>query len=345
MCLFFLSSDIAPNGNRPKCIVPARWPSSQLRLSLAETRQHNSMPKWAQRHAFQALMKTRYFLQLVALSALWGSGFMLSRIAAPQLGPNLMATIRMGLATMVLGTLMRIFKYRWPLQHWREVVLLGLLAVAGPHTLYAWSALYLPAGYGALLTVTSVLFGAFASAYWKEEVLTPAKLIGCALGFAGAALVVRLGPVQPTAKLLAAAVVCVCGAALSGIATPLLKRALKRMQPLEVTAGMHGAAFLIMIPGAAYDWPHASFTFSALGSVAIMGITTSGLAYWLYMRIMRHVPPMAALSSTFMSTGFGIFWAVLLLHEETSAAMFAGGALIVTACILVTGINPLRRAS
>jgi drug/metabolite transporter (DMT)-like permease len=36
---------------------------------------------------------------------------------------------------------------------------------------------------------------------------------------------------------------------------------------------------------------------------------------------------------------------VLLLHEETSAAMFAGGALIVTACILVTGINPLRRAS
>jgi drug/metabolite transporter (DMT)-like permease len=76
--------------------------------------------------------------------------------------------------------------------------------------------------------------------------------------------------------------------------------------------------------------------------VALMGILTSGLAYWMYMRIMRHVPPMAALSSTFLSTGFGVLWAVLLLNEPTSTAMAAGGALILLACLLVMGLNPLR---
>ena len=52
-------------------------------------------------------MKSRYFLQLVALSALWGSSFMLTRYAAPTLGPNMLAALRMGMATVALGCIMR----------------------------------------------------------------------------------------------------------------------------------------------------------------------------------------------------------------------------------------------
>ena len=289
-------------------------------------------------------MKTRYFLQLVALSALWGSSFMLTRLAAPVLGPNLLAAMRMSIAAVVLVIIMRVLKHRWPWEHWRELLLLGFLAVAGPHVLYSWSALHLPAGYAALLTVTSVLFGAFASAWMKEETLTPGKLMGCLVGFAGAALVVRLGPVQPTPTLVTSAIVCIGGSALSGISTPFLKRAITRMEPLTITAGMHAAAVVLLLPGAVYDWPQATFTLKAVAAVALMGSTTSGLAYWMYMRIMRHVPPVAALSSTFMITGFGVMWAILFLDEATGPALYAGGALILVASMLVTGFNPLRRA-
>jgi len=289
-------------------------------------------------------MKTRYFLQLVALSALWGSSFMLTRLAAPVLGPNLLAAMRMSIAAVVLVIIMRVLKHRWPWEHWRELLLLGFLAVAGPHVLYSWSALHLPAGYAALLTVTSVLFGAFASAWMKEETLTPGKLMGCLVGFAGAALVVRLGPVQPTPTLVTSAIVCIGGSALSGISTPFLKRAITRMEPLTITAGMHATAVVLLLPGAVYDWPQATFTLKAVAAVALMGSTTSGLAYWMYMRIMRHVPPVAALSSTFMITGFGVMWAILFLDEATGPALYAGGALILVASMLVTGFNPLRQA-
>ncbi len=289
-------------------------------------------------------MKTKYFFQLVALSALWGSSFMLTRLAAPVLGPNLLAAMRMSIAAVVLVISMRVLKHRWPWEHWRELLLLGFLAVAGPHVLYSWSALHLPAGYAALLTVTSVLFGAFASAWMKEETLTPGKLMGCLVGFAGAALVVRLGPVQPTPTLVTSAIVCIGGSALSGISTPFLKRAITRMEPLTITAGMHATAVVLLLPGAVYDWPQATFTLKAVAAVALMGSTTSGLAYWMYMRIMRHVPPVAALSSTFMITGFGVMWAILFLDEATGPALYAGGALILVASMLVTGFNPLRQA-
>lgn len=287
-------------------------------------------------------VKSKYFLQLVALSALWGATFMLTRIAAPVLGPNLAAGLRMVMASSMLALIMWRLKTPWPLQHWRELFLLGLLAVAGPHVLYARASLDLPAGYGALLTVTSVLFGAISSAWLKEETLTPPKMLGCLLGLAGAALVVRLGPVEPSHALVVAALTCMAGAAISGISTPYLKKAIARMEPLQITAGMHAAAVVLMLPGALYDLPRAQFSLRAMSAVMLTGFVTSGLAYWMYMRIMRHVPPMAALSSTFLSTGFGVLWAVLLLDEPTSAAMATGGVLILLACLLVMGLNPLR---
>lgn len=267
---------------------------------------------------------------------------MMTRVSAPALGPNLSSALRMTMATITLAILMRLLKQTWPLKHWKELFLLGFLAVAGPHVLYSRAAIDLPAGYGSLLSVTSVLFGAFASGLLKQETLTPAKWLGCILGFAGAALIVHLGPVEPTPALVTAAFVCMGGAAFSGVATPYLKRAMARMEPLAVTAGMHAAAVVLMLPGALYDLPKAHFTPQALASVTVMGVATSGLAYWMYMRIVRHVPPMAALSSTFMSTGFGVLWAIILLDEPTGPVMMVGGTMILLACMLVFGLNPLQ---
>ena len=47
-------------------------------------------------------VKTRHFLQLVLLSALWGASFLFIRVASPVLGPNVMAALRIGLATLTL---------------------------------------------------------------------------------------------------------------------------------------------------------------------------------------------------------------------------------------------------
>ena len=92
-------------------------------------------------------MKTRHFLQLVLLSALWGASFLFIRIASPVLGPNVMAALRIGLATLTLICIMRIANESWPWGHWRELVGLGTLTVALAFFLYAWAALHLPAGY------------------------------------------------------------------------------------------------------------------------------------------------------------------------------------------------------
>ena len=291
----------------------------------------------------QAPVKTKYFAQLTGLSALWGASFMLIRIASPVLGPNVLAALRIGMATLTLAVLMRAIRHRWPIAHWRELALLGVLSVAAPFLLFAWAALKLPAGYSALLNTTAVMFGIVSAAWMKEDTLTLRKLMGCIFGFAGVALIVGLGPVDPSPQVILAALACTLGSACYGISTPLMKRALTRMQPLQIAAGIHALALLMLLPGAAWSWPQANFTPGALAAVALMGVVTSGLAYWLHIRILVHVSPVAAMSPIFMIPVFGVTWGHLFLGEELGAGIWAGGALVLIASALITGFSPWRR--
>ncbi len=289
-------------------------------------------------------VKTKYFAQLVALSALWGASFMLIRIASPVLGPSVLAALRIGVATLTLAVLMRLLGQRWPRQHWRELALLGLLSVALPFLLFAWAALHLPAGYSALLNTTAVMFGIFAAAALKEDTLTTRKLVGCGFGFVGVALIVGLGPVEISPNVVLAALACTVASACYGISTPLMKRALGRMQPLEIAAGIHAVSFVMLLPGALWSAPTAHYTTGALAAVAVMGVVTSGMAYWLHIRILAHVSPVAAMSPTFLIPVFGVTWGHLFLGEQLSSGIYIGGAMVLLASALITGFSPWRKS-
>ncbi|MES2422946.1 MAG: DMT family transporter [Pseudomonadota bacterium] len=288
-------------------------------------------------------MKPRHFVQLLFLSALWGASFLFIRIASPVLGPGVLALLRIGLATATLVLLMLALRRAWPRSEWRTLLPLAVLSVALPFSLYAWAALQLPAGYSALLNCTSVLFGTVAASWLKEDTLTPAKLAGCLCGLLGVALIVRLGPVQPSLQVVLAALACTVAAACYGICTPFMKRATRRIDPLALAAGIHAFAVLMVLPGGLWGWPQAQFTPLALLATAVLGIVASGLAYWMHLRLIQHLSPVAAMSPAFLVPLFGVAWGALFLGEALGPGIYLGGALVLLATALVCGFNPLLR--
>ena len=309
-------------------IIGSGWRSVALRIKSTSRR---------------ARLKTKYYFQLVGLSALWGASFLMIRIASPLLGPNVLAELRIALAALTLAVLMRLMRHQWPLQHWRELALLGLLSVACPFLLFAWAALHLPAGYSALLNSTAVLFGILSAAVLKDDRLTVRKLLGCACGLAGVSLIVSLGPIEPSPMIVLAALACIGASASYGCSTPLMKRALSRMEPLQMAAGIHVLALIMMFPAAAWSLPQARFTPAALGAVLVMGVLTSGIAYWLHLRVMVHVSTAAATSPQFLIPMFGVAWGHLFLGEPLGAGIYTGGALVLLGSALVTGFNPWQK--
>ena len=147
-------------------------------------------------------MKPRYFLQLLLVSALWGASFPMLRVAVPEMGPNVVAMLRVMFGAATLALLMHILGQRWPWHAWRELGLLGMGSVAMPYLLFCFAALKAPAGYLALLNPAAVVFAVLSSAWFKEDTLNAAKIAGCVLGFLGLSLVVKLGPVEPTLDML-----------------------------------------------------------------------------------------------------------------------------------------------
>ena len=288
-------------------------------------------------------MHTRHFLQLVLLSAVWGASFPLIRIASPAFGPVAMACVRCALAALVLAVLLRAMRQQWPAAaHWRALTLLSVLTVVAPFVLFNAAGLVLPAGYSAVLNATAPLFGVLAGALYGEERLTVRKLAGCAVGFAGVALLVRLGPVEPQPRVVLGVLACIAASASYGFGAILMKRATLVHQPLSASAAVHVAGALVLLLPAAVMAPRTAVSTEAMLALAVLGTVTSGFMYWISMRLMREIPASAATSSAFMIPMFGIAWGGLFLGEPVTAGMLPGAVLILLATALVTGFNPLR---
>jgi drug/metabolite transporter (DMT)-like permease len=290
-------------------------------------------------------MRTRHFAQLVGMSALWGASFPLVRIASPELGPWVVAAARCVLASLVLALLMRALRQRWPARRdWPALTVLGLASVVTPFVLFNWAALSLPAGYSAVLNATVPLFGILGAALAREERLTSRRLAGCAAGFVGVGLLVRLGPVALTPMVALAALACLAASASYGFSAVYMKRAGMRHSPLVAAATVHVAGSVMLLPSAALAAPAMVVSNGALLAVAMLGFVTSGFMYWVSLRLMREIPASAATSAAFMIPLFGVTWGALFLGEPVTASMLPGGLLILLAMILVTGFNPFRAA-
>lgn len=290
-------------------------------------------------------MHARHFLQLLLLSAVWGASFPLIRIAVPAFGPWAMACLRCALAAGVLALLMRAMRLRWPARgQWRFLAVLSTLTVVAPFVLFNWAGLVLPAGYSAVLNATAPLFGVVAGAAFGDERLTRPKLAGCAVGLGGVALLVQLGPVAVDLRVVLAVLACVAASASYGFGAILMKRATLTHQPLTASAAVHVAGALILLLPAGLAAPAVEATPGAIAALAVLGTFTSGFMYWISMRLVREIPASAATSSAFMIPMFGVTWGALFLGEPVTAGMAPGVLMVLAACALVTGFNPLARA-
>jgi drug/metabolite transporter (DMT)-like permease len=290
-------------------------------------------------------MQTRHFLQLIAMSALWGASFPLLRIASPALGPWVVAATRCTLAAIVLSLLMSTLRDRWPPRSaWPQLTLVGLLSVVIPFVLFNWAALIIPSGYSAVLNATAPLFGVMAAALAGEEKLTRVRLLGCAVGFAGVALLVQLGPVAVTPTVILAALACVAASASYGFGAIQMKRATMAYSPLPSSAIVHITGALILIVPGGIAAPAAVLTPGAVAAVTVLGTLTSGFMYWISMRLMREIPASATTSAAFMIPLFGVTWGGLFLGEPVTASMLPGCILVLSATALITGFNPFRSA-
>ncbi len=128
------------------------------------------------------------YFWLMLLSAIWGSAFVGIGYALTAFHPLIVAFARILISAVLIGLIIWAQKLPMPrgAQSWILLILLGLINNALPFYLISWGQQYVSAGTAAVLLAIGP-FVALIMAHWltHDEKISPFKLIGVALGFAG----------------------------------------------------------------------------------------------------------------------------------------------------------------
>ncbi len=128
-------------------------------------------------------MRLRDVIDLVLLAMLWGASFLFMRVAAPELGPVALMTVRVGIAALCLVPVLALHGGFSELRGraW-DVLVLGAINSALPFCLLAYATLSVTAGLASILNATSPLWGGLVAHVWLGDRLNRSRALGLIVG-------------------------------------------------------------------------------------------------------------------------------------------------------------------
>jgi drug/metabolite transporter (DMT)-like permease len=286
-------------------------------------------------------MRAEDWGRLLLLSALWGGSFLFMRIAAPILGPIVLAESRVLIAGLALLFYSRAAKRPMELRaRWRQYLIIGAVNSAIPFTLIAAAELTLTASSAAILNASSPLFGAAIAAVWIKDPLTMRKIGGLVLGIAGVAILVGWSPMDLSFEASLSIAASLLAAAFYGIASVYTKAKVSGAPSLGMAVGSQIGASLLLLPLIPVEPPFSLPSGGVLLCVLLLALGSTGWAYLLYFRLIVDIGPAKALTVTFLTPIFGIAWGALFLGERITFNESIGCAIILVGTSFVLGVRP-----
>ncbi|WKK21220.1 EamA family transporter [Streptomyces olivoreticuli] len=271
--------------------------------------------------------------------AIWGSTYLVTTELLPPGRPLLAGVIRAlpaGLALVAVTR--RLPRGSW----WWRALVLGALNIGAFFALIFVAAYRLPGGVAATLGALQPLLAAVLAAGLLGERLTTRTVITGVAGVAGVSLLV----LQANARLDALGIAAGLGSAVVMATGVILSKRWASPAPLLATTGWQlVAGGLLLLPVALFveGPPPASLTGANLSGYAYLAVVGAGLAYPLWFRGIRALPPtdvtFLGLLSPVVATALG--W--LVLGQDLTPAQSLGG-LVVLASLVVAQIRRRPRA-
>ena len=194
-----------------------------------------------------------HWVLLLSLVAMWGSSFMLTKVAVSALSPSSVVAGRVVIATVILGIAMVFVGRRLPRwgRHWVFFIAMAVMGNCLPFWLISWGQRGIDSGLaGILMAVMPLATLVLAHVFVEGERLTAARAAGFATGFAG--VVVLIGPeavmeVAGAGSHLLSELAVLGGALCYAVATIIARRR-PDSDALVAATGVAIAASVIMAP-------------------------------------------------------------------------------------------------
>ena len=211
-------------------------------------------------------------------------------------------------------------------KHVAPLILISAINSAIPFALFAWAAQRAPAGIGAITNATAVMFTALVAFAFYGEHISKRRAAGLVAGFVGVA-VLASGKTAGV-SVWSAALAGTFAAFLYGIGGNMVRRQLAGIPSGAVAAATLVCASVLLAPFAIISWPRAPIPLHSWVSAVLLGVLCTGVAYFIYFRLIYRVGASRAVTVTYLVPLFGVVWAWIVLGEPLTLSMAVAGALI-----------------
>ena len=277
----------------------------------------------------------------VLVAVIWGSSFVLSRIALDELSPTLMTALR-----FVMGALPCLFVRR-PKVSWAVLISISFTLFLGQFLTQADGIAHgVPVGLTSVLVHSQALFTiAFAAILFDER---PSRMQTLGIAIAAAGLLMVCGTVGYDFSVSAFAVLMlspICFAA----GNLLLRRApnvpmFDLSAWLCLVAAVPLLAVAVVHDGAQPTWHALShMSLAVFGCVLGIGLGSTCIAYWLWGRLLRDYPAAQVVPFALLVPFVGSAASSIVFHE-TFGPLRLAGILTVIGGIAVMVLSKRRQA-
>ncbi|MFZ2099395.1 MAG: DMT family transporter [Oricola sp.] len=286
---------------------------------------------------------------LIALSVLWGGSFFFNGVAVRELPPITIVFARVALAALLLHMAMLATGRRLPKGRavWLAFLGMGLLNNVVPMSLIVWGQGHIASGVASILNATTPLFTVLvAHAFTHDERLSPARVAGVMVGFAGVAVMIGAGKMLGDVAVLAYSA-CLAAALSYGLSSVFGRRfRALGVPPLSVATGQLTMSSLILLPMMLLidrPWTLTQPAPATILALVALAVVSTAFAYILFFRILAGAGATSISLVTFLIPVSAILLGVVFLDETLEPRHVAGMALIAFGLALVDGRLMRRR--
>jgi drug/metabolite transporter (DMT)-like permease len=276
------------------------------------------------------------------VAVVWGYAFIAIRHALQFMTPVELAAARFLPVIILLGGWQlatdRAGARKLLREEWPRTLFMALGCITVYHLAINTGETRVPGGTASLIVALSPAVAAMLSALLLHERITPLKLGGLVVSFAGLVIIVMMGEgVRFDAHDLGYYLLILLAACVWGSYSVVGQSVLRRHPQMRVMATTLTIAGLPLVALAPLDfWPRlAAWPASVWWSVAFLSLICSTAAYVFWLNGIRHLGAARVQSFNYLIPLFAVLSGVTLLGERITGGHILGGALILAGVIAI----------
>lgn len=275
----------------------------------------------------------------LTFTVIWGVNYSVAKRVLRELDPFAVACVRGAVAALFFGSVLLVRDGAAALapRRLRRAALLGLLGIFGNQLLFITGLRRTSAAHSSIMVALVPVFVLVISALAGQEKITPIKIAGILIAFAGVFCVALEKGLDQHAGALPGDLLTLAGGLSFAAYTVAGKPVLRDLGPLRATglAFVTGGAAIVLVtfPAATrQDWGRVSP--GALVGLACVVVLATIVAYVLYYYALARIDPSQVAVFNYLQPVVAALVAFVIAKEPFSGAFLFGGGLVLAGILL-----------